>query len=63
MAEHSDWPRVPITIPPVPPRLSREKTELALFAICQALWAKQKVPVVAWGSAMDGTELLPPRTQ
>lgn len=58
-----DWPRVPITIPPAPPGLPREETEQALFAVCQPLWAEQKVPVVAWGSDLDGTELLPPRMQ
>ena len=57
------WPRVPITIPPAPPGLSLDETEQALLAVCQHLWAEQKVPVVAWGSDFDGTELHPPRLQ
>lgn len=63
MIDISDWPRVPITIPPAPPGLSMEATEQALFAVCQPLWAASKIPVVSWGSEYDGTELLPPTIQ
>lgn len=60
---HQDWPRVPITIPPVPPGLSLEETEQALLAVCQPLWAESKIPVIAWGGPDAGTELLPPNLQ
>ena len=59
----TEWPRVPITIPPAPTGLPIEETEQALLAVCQNLWAASKVPVVAWGSGLDGTELLPPASQ
>ena len=55
-----DWPRVPLPFPPAPPGLSDDETEMALLAVCQALWNESKVPVVAWGSPYDGTELHPP---
>ena len=58
--EYADWPRVPVTIPPCPPGRTTAETEQALFAVCQPLWAASKIPVVAWGSDYDGTELLPP---
>ncbi len=58
--EYSDWPRVPITIPPAPPGLSMEETEQALMAVCQHLWAEERIPVVAWGDELDGLELHPP---
>ncbi len=61
--EFTEWPRVPITIPPAPTGLSAEETEQALMAVCRPLWAAWKVPVVAWGSEFDGTELLPPTQQ
>jgi hypothetical protein len=61
--ECTEWPRVPITIPPAPAGLSREDTEQALLAVCRPLWAASKVPVVAWGSELDGVELLPPLQQ
>ena len=50
--EYSDWPRVPITIPPAPPGLSMEETEQALMAVCQHLWAEERIPVVAWGTSL-----------
>ena len=59
----AEWPRVPITIPPAPNGLPIEETEKALLAVCQSLWVESKVPVVAWGSKFDGTELLPPTQQ
>ena len=42
----TEWPRVPITIPPAPTGLPIEETEQALLAVCQNLWAASKVPVV-----------------
>ena len=59
----TEWPRVHITIPPAQTGLSSEETEQALLAVCQPLWAVSKVPVVAWGSELDGMELLPPTQQ
>ena len=53
------WRRIPITIPPAPSGLTFEETAQALMAVCQPLWAARNVPVVAWGSELDGTELLP----
>ena len=49
-----------VTIPPCPPGRTTAETEQALFAVCQPLWAASKIPVVAWGTDYDGTELLPP---
>lgn len=63
MNDPHDWPRVPLTVPPRGPGLSMEETERALLAVCQRFWSDDKIPVVAWGSELDGTELLPPRLQ
>ena len=57
--ECTEWPRVPIAIPPAPTGLPIEETEQALLAVFQPLWTASKVPVVAWGGEFDGVELLP----
>ena len=63
MSDMRHWPRVPITIPiPAPQGLSLDETEQACLRSVNTLWAEQKVPVVAWGDDLDGTELrIPPR--
>ena len=61
--ELNQWPRIKLTLPPCPPGLSIEETEQAFLAICQPLWSEEKIPVIAWGSEIDGLQLWPPQVQ
>ena len=54
------WPRVPVTVAPCRPGLGDDETELALLSMCTAYWSRRIIPVVAWGTPNDGTELHPP---